>query len=74
MNSLAILMLASLPAIGAWMAAKIHFEADAMQVLTEVKRKHERLTARAIKTAYTVGYKDGQAGNVHQFYDFADKA
>lgn len=64
MNSLAILMLASLPCIGIWFAAKMHFEADTTQVLTEIRDRNARLVATAIENAYKVGYRDGQRGEV----------
>lgn len=74
MNSLTILLLASLPCIGVWFAAKLHFEADALEVLTEIKERHAKVTATAIESAYKVGYRDGQRGDVYAGNDFANKA
>lgn len=64
MNSLTILLLASLPCIGVWFAAKIHFESDAWEVLTDINNRHARTVATAIESAYKVGYRDGQRGEV----------
>ena len=74
MNSLGILLLATLPCIATWFAAKLHFEADALEVLTEVRDRHAKVTASAIEGAYRVGYKDGQRGEVYAPGNFAQEA
>jgi hypothetical protein len=74
MNTIGILLLASLPAIATWFAAKIHFESDALEVLTEIKNRHARTVAVAIENAYKVGYRDGQRGDVYAGDNFANKA
>ena len=74
MNSLGILLLATLPVIATWFAAKLHFEADALEVLTEIKERHAKVTATAIESAYKVGYRDGQRGDVYAAGNFAQEA
>lgn len=65
MITIGYILLATIPLIGVWFAAKLHFEADAVETLTAIKKIHEKRIVRVMESAYAAGYKDGQRGDVY---------